>query len=87
MILDRTHTYAILFHTDEVEVAHLDLARECPRCGHTLLGAAPCRCRREVPVEKDEVRCMHGRLFGWFGCPQRGRHMLLGSTERWPWIG
>lgn len=85
MILDRIHTRAMLFHTDEVEVHSLDLARECPRCGRTLLGDRACRCRAEVPVEKGEVKCMHGRLFGWFGCPRCGRRMLLGASDRWPW--
>lgn len=69
----------ILWHTDEI--AGVELARECPRCGHTIFGDAICKCRREVPHSPDHVRCMHGRLFGYFGCPRCGRHMLLGTGD------
>ena len=69
---------AMLDHTDEV--IDLELARECPRCGHTLFDDTPCRCRRAVPHSPDHVFCVHGRLFGYFGCPRCGRHMLVGAN-------
>jgi hypothetical protein len=66
----------ILTHTDEL--TDIDLARECSRCGRTILGDAACKCRRELRGH-DIVLCMHGRAFGWYGCPRCGRHMMLGT--------
>ncbi len=77
MILDRVAHAIVLDHTDAF--TDVDLARECPRCGHTILGDTVCKCRREVPHSQEHVLCMHGRLFGWYGCPRCGRHMLLGT--------
>lgn len=65
-----------LSHTDEV--TDVDLARECSRCGRTLHGDAACECSRELRGQ-DVVLCMHGRAFGWYGCPRCGRHMMLGT--------